>query len=81
MIYYLTPSDAAILKFLVPGISGYLSLVLLHETLTRHDQVASVVALVAVGLVSKSIVAPPAFGDCDSRRPWSTFRELSIAST
>ena len=50
---YLDISDATVITFLVPCVTGYLCHILIHEPFTRKEQIASFVALIGVVLIAR----------------------------
>lgn len=52
---YIPLAEATVITFLVPGVSGYLCHIFLHEPFTRKEQIASFLALAGVILIARPV--------------------------
>lgn len=52
---YLPLAEATVITFLTPSVSGYICHVLLKDPFTRKEQIASVVALVGITLITRPL--------------------------
>ncbi|KXJ86685.1 hypothetical protein Micbo1qcDRAFT_168166, partial [Microdochium bolleyi] len=54
-LQYLPLADATVISFLAPNLSGYMCHVILHEPYTRTEQLASMLALAGVVLITRPL--------------------------
>ncbi|KAH7021184.1 uncharacterized protein B0I36DRAFT_333947 [Microdochium trichocladiopsis] len=59
---YLPLADATVISFLAPNLSGYMCHVILHEPYTRTEQLASMLALGGVVLITRPLSLFPGLG-------------------